>query len=49
MEQHLKRGLINWGGVEEALWDAIGKVANQFGSRCTLAGRQRKERAGPQR
>ena len=29
MEQHLKRGLINWGGVEEALWDSIGKVANQ--------------------
>src|SRR5205814_7210431 len=29
MEQHLKRGLINWGGIEEALWDAIGKVANQ--------------------
>ena len=21
MEQHLKRGLINWGGIEEALWD----------------------------
>ena len=29
MEQHLKRGLLNWGGIEEALWDAIGKVANQ--------------------
>src|SRR5689334_7076456 len=29
VEQHLKRGLINWGGIEEALWDAIGKVANQ--------------------
>ena len=29
MEQHLKRGLINWGGIEEALWDTIGKVANQ--------------------
>jgi L-alanine-DL-glutamate epimerase-like enolase superfamily enzyme len=29
MEQHLKRGLINWGGMEEALWDAIGKAANQ--------------------
>ena len=29
MEQHLKRGLINWGGIEEALWDGIGKVANQ--------------------
>jgi len=29
MEQHLKRGLIYWGGLEEALWDAIGKVAGQ--------------------
>jgi L-alanine-DL-glutamate epimerase-like enolase superfamily enzyme len=29
MEQHLKRGLINWGGIEEALWDGIGKAANQ--------------------
>jgi L-alanine-DL-glutamate epimerase-like enolase superfamily enzyme len=29
MEQHLKRGLINWGGIEEALWDGIGKVAGQ--------------------
>ena len=27
MEQHLKRGLLNWGGIEEAMWDAIGKVA----------------------
>ena len=29
MEQHLKRGLLNWGGVEEAMWDAIGKIAGQ--------------------
>jgi L-alanine-DL-glutamate epimerase-like enolase superfamily enzyme len=29
MEQHLQRGLINWGGIEEAVWDAIGKVAGQ--------------------
>src|SRR5450631_2894766 len=29
MEQHLKRGLLNWGGIEEVLWDGIGKVANQ--------------------
>ena len=29
VEQHLKRGLLNWGGIEEALWDTIGKVANQ--------------------
>jgi len=29
VEQHLKRGLIYWGGIEEAVWDAIGKVAGQ--------------------
>jgi L-alanine-DL-glutamate epimerase-like enolase superfamily enzyme len=29
VEQHLKRGLLNWGGIEEAIWDAIGKVAGQ--------------------
>src|SRR5205814_8264237 len=29
MEQHLKRGLLNWGGIEEAMWDAIGKIADQ--------------------
>jgi L-alanine-DL-glutamate epimerase-like enolase superfamily enzyme len=29
LEQHLKRGLLAWGGVEEALWDAIGKIAGQ--------------------
>ncbi|MGA2117645.1 MAG: mandelate racemase/muconate lactonizing enzyme family protein [Bryobacteraceae bacterium] len=29
MEQHLKRGLLDWGGIEEAMWDAIGKVAGQ--------------------
>jgi L-alanine-DL-glutamate epimerase-like enolase superfamily enzyme len=29
VEQHLKRGLVNWGGIEEAIWDAIGKVAGQ--------------------
>jgi L-alanine-DL-glutamate epimerase-like enolase superfamily enzyme len=29
MEQHLKRGLINQGSLEEALWDTIGKVAGQ--------------------
>ena len=27
--QHLKRGLLDWGGIEEAMWDAIGKVAGQ--------------------
>ena len=26
MEQHLKKGLINHGGMEEALWDTIGRV-----------------------
>src|SRR6266571_9258628 len=29
IEQHLKRGLLDWGGIEEAIWDAIGKVAGQ--------------------
>jgi D-galactarolactone cycloisomerase len=29
VEQHLRRGLIYWGGIEEAVWDAIGKVAGQ--------------------
>src|SRR4029078_139442 len=29
-EKHPReRGRISWGGMEEALWDAIGKVANQ--------------------
>jgi L-alanine-DL-glutamate epimerase-like enolase superfamily enzyme len=29
VEQHLKNGLVRWGGVEHAVWDAIGKIANQ--------------------
>ena len=29
MERHLKRGLANWGGVEHAVWDAIGRIAGQ--------------------
>jgi D-galactarolactone cycloisomerase len=29
MEQHLKRGLIDQGALEEALWDTIGRVAGQ--------------------
>src|SRR5207302_5086875 len=28
-ERHLRRGLIQWGGVEHAVWDAIGKIAGQ--------------------
>jgi len=27
LEEHLKAGLIEWGGLEHALWDAIGKIA----------------------
>ena len=27
IENHLKNGLIRWGGIEEAMWDAIGKIA----------------------
>ena len=29
LEQHLQRGLLYHGPVEEALWDAIGKIAGQ--------------------
>ena len=29
IEQHLKAGLVQFGGVEHALWDAIGKIAGQ--------------------
>ena len=29
IEQHLKDGLGRWGGVEHAVWDAIGKIAGQ--------------------
>lgn len=29
MEQHLQRGLLYQGGLEEALWDTIGKVVGQ--------------------
>jgi len=29
LEQHLGRGLINWPHVEEAVWDAIGRIAGQ--------------------
>lgn len=33
IEAHLKNGLIKWGGIEEALWDAIGKIAGEPVSR----------------
>jgi L-alanine-DL-glutamate epimerase-like enolase superfamily enzyme len=33
IETHLKNGLIRWGGIEEAIWDAIGKIAGQPVSR----------------
>lgn len=29
IEQHLRDGLGRWGGVEHAVWDAIGKIAGQ--------------------
>lgn len=29
IDQHLKAGLAQWGGVEQAMWDAIGKIAGQ--------------------
>ena len=33
METNLKNGLMKWGGIEEAVWDAIGKIAGQPVSR----------------
>jgi D-galactarolactone cycloisomerase len=29
IEGHLRNGLLDWGGLEHALWDAIGKIAGQ--------------------
>jgi L-alanine-DL-glutamate epimerase-like enolase superfamily enzyme len=29
IDAHLKNGLIRWGGIEEAIWDAIGRIAGQ--------------------
>jgi D-galactarolactone cycloisomerase len=29
VEQHLANGLERWGGVEHAIWDAIGRIAKQ--------------------
>jgi L-alanine-DL-glutamate epimerase-like enolase superfamily enzyme len=29
VDRHLRHGLIQWGGVEHAVWDAIGKIAGQ--------------------
>jgi L-alanine-DL-glutamate epimerase-like enolase superfamily enzyme len=29
IEQHLDNGLTKWGGVEHAMWDAIGRIAKQ--------------------
>ena len=29
IQDHLKAGLLEWGGVEHALWDAIGRIAGQ--------------------
>ncbi len=33
IDTHLKNGLIRWGGIEEAIWDAIGRIAGQPVSR----------------
>ncbi len=33
VEEHLKKGLLLWTGIEEAIWDAIGRIANQPVSR----------------
>lgn len=29
VDRHLQNGLLRWGGVEHAVWDAIGKIAGQ--------------------
>jgi len=29
VEAHLKKGLIQWAAIEEAMWDAIGRIAGQ--------------------
>jgi D-galactarolactone cycloisomerase len=29
VDRHLKAGLAQWAGVEHAIWDAIGKIANE--------------------
>jgi D-galactarolactone cycloisomerase len=29
IDRHLQNGLIRWGGVEHALWDAIGRIAGR--------------------
>jgi L-alanine-DL-glutamate epimerase-like enolase superfamily enzyme len=29
IEHHLNNGLLRWGGVEHAIWDAIGRIAGQ--------------------
>lgn len=33
VEVYLKNGLMSWGGIEEAMWDAIGRIAGQPVSR----------------
>ena len=33
VEKYLKQGLINWAAIEEAMWDAIGRIAGQPVSR----------------
>jgi len=33
VDVHLKKGLIQWAGIEEAIWDAIGRIAGQPVSR----------------
>jgi len=33
IEAHLKKGLMSWGAIEEAMWDAIGRIAGQPVSR----------------
>ena len=41
IETHLARGLIRWGGIEEAMWDAIGKIAGVSVARLLGGSNQR--------
>ena len=40
IETHLRNGLVKWGAIEEAMWDAIGRIAGQPVSRL-LGGESR--------
>jgi L-alanine-DL-glutamate epimerase-like enolase superfamily enzyme len=41
LDEHFRAGLGQWGGVEQAIWDAIGKIAGQPVSRLLGGSRTR--------